>query len=140
MEEHGLWLTPLNFIAGISLLVISTSARYNIVKARLMEYMQGDNPCRIHVNGHLQRATLLKNSLVFLYLSVLFLISTSLITSIMHEHVLLFKVLLCFSVASIFIAVVMLIRESLISMEAVNNQLKAQLTKDLEKETYEPFF
>lgn len=79
MEGINFWLTPLALLPGVGLLVMSTAARFGQLHAELHHHVEHEDEPGPGLEHLLRRATLFRNALVSLYLSVAALALASLV-------------------------------------------------------------
>lgn len=119
MNDAGLWITPLALLPGVALLVMSTAARFGQLHAEIHHHLDHEHDHR-HASGPpgqlLERATLLRNALVSLYVAVALLAVASLTGGVallwMAEVVVPVVALTSISVLCVAIAAYCLIQES----------------------------
>ena len=126
MIQTELWLTPLIFLPGVALLIMSTSARFWQLHEefhRLLE--RPDDHAKIVARQLVRRGTLFRDALLCLYMSVgLFSIGSLLggfINLWIPNFLWLVGGITLFGIAALVFASVQLIRESLICMSVITD-------------------
>ncbi len=129
MESIGIWLSPLLLLPGASLMILSTSNRFNRIHDEVHHLIEHHPDESKEILGHLLvRSKYFRNALVLLYLSVSVFAAAGLlggITSGWSEIstiitiVLTIVGILCLTAASII-----LIKESILSLEIIESHLK----------------
>lgn len=129
MDQTGLWLTPLILLPGVGLLVMSTSVRYARIHDEvhhLFEHVDEASPKAI--SRLRRRARLFRDALVALYVCIGFFSLSSLLGMTAVTWFMAAEWvgggLLVAGIACLFGATVQLIRESVLSLEIVEDHLK----------------
>ena len=127
MDDAGLWLTPLALLPGVALLVMSTAARFGQLHAELHHHL--DHGRGKGLPGRLfDRAVLLRNALVSLYVAVGCLSLASLVGGVaalwMDDVLVPVVALTALSVLCVACASVLLIRESRMLLEIIRDHAR----------------
>lgn len=130
MENLGIWVTPLLFLPGVALLIMSTSLRYGQIHDEFHNLAEHQKRTPETICEHLvTRARLFRNSLVCLYTSFgLFSFASLLggLTSLWANFSFLIIIIItCVGILSLVIASIALIRESFLSLEVLEEHAKA---------------
>ena len=123
-------LIPLTYIPGVALLIMSTSQRYTAVNTTIHDF--SDEECRVksdRVKQELRRAHLFRNSLIGLYLSVIFFSLGSLIAFLANSWGLetsktVLEIATVLGVACIVFSVTKLAVESILSLDIIKRHAK----------------
>jgi hypothetical protein len=123
-------LIPLTYIPGVALLIMSTSQRYTDVNSMIHEFSAEE--CRIktdRVKQELRRAHLFRNSLLALYLSVVFFSLGSLVAFLVNAwgittSTAVLEIATVLGVFSILFAVAMLAAESILSLDIIKRHAR----------------
>ena len=124
MDEMNLWLTPLILLPGVGLLIMSTSARFNRLHDEVHEMMHhAHTPPEVSA-GLLQRGRLFRNALVGLYVCVALFAAASLLGMLAalwesEDATWLVLGITAGGVLCLMCAALLLIRESILSMEII---------------------
>ncbi len=129
-------LIPLTYIPGVALLLVSTTQRYTAVNNIIHEF--SDEECMIgskRVKQELRRAHLYRNSLLALYLSIVFFSLGSLIAFLVNSWGLdtskkVLEIGTVLGVACIFVAVSKLAADSILSLDIIKSHAKRHENKD----------
>ena len=125
--DTRLWLTPLILLPGVSVLIMSTSARYAQIHSEIHHLLDENNSNTGKIIKHLLiRAKLFRNALVSLYSSAAFLALAGLVgclSLIWKEFTLESSVLFLIGLGILILlfATVELIRESILSLEIIRS-------------------
>ena len=115
MESVGIWSAPLLLVPGVGLLILSTSARFGRLHDEFHRLSDSGNA--LALQHLLNRAKLIKQSLVALYLSISILAISSLVGTASHAYLQsaarVAECLTALGVLSLAYASVQLVRESL---------------------------
>lgn len=124
MEEAGLWITPLALLPGVGLLVMSTAARFGQLHSEVHHHLEHDTSHGMLPGRLMERATLLRNALVSLYLAVALLALASLAGGVallwMSNVVFPVVTLTSISVLCVAYAAYTLIRESRMLLDIIH--------------------
>lgn len=120
------WITPLLLIPGVGLLLVSTSARFEALHTEIHQLLHDDSEaapaCAEHV---VVRARILQIAMSALYIATMLLSGAGLLGALANwrfEFFLHFAWLLtALAVFSVFLASLVLIRESITSFRIINN-------------------
>lgn len=128
MNSLGVWLSPVLLMPGAALLIMSTSVRYARIHDELHHIGQhGDRPSKAERGKFLLRATLFRNALVGLYLSVALFSLAGLLGGLTSPwEDLSRKVVLAVTFLGILALVVgawFLVRESIASLEVIRRHV-----------------
>lgn len=123
MHDLGIWVAPLTFLPGVGLLILSTSARYSILKADIKQYLRGHaDGTSAHIDKQILRGHLLRNTLICFYICVTLLAISSLFTSLFGESIsgeMVMRFMVSLNVLFVLLASIFLIIESSISLELI---------------------
>jgi len=132
LTEIAIIFTPLTFLPGIGMLIMSTSRRYiELINQMQWVFQQEQKYTQYFFSCQQQRLRMFKWALTFLYLCVGLILLGSLLGGItisshpLSEYLLLSFVIL--AVLSALLAVGVLIRESFISANLINEQFDIYL-------------
>ncbi|RLD45448.1 MAG: hypothetical protein DRI89_00905 [Bacteroidetes bacterium] len=132
LTEIAIIFTPLTFLPGIGMLIMSTSRRYIELINQMQRVFQQEQKYTQHFfSCQQQRLRMFKWALTFLYLCVGLVLLGSLLGGItisshpLSEYLLLSFVIL--AVLSALLAVGVLIRESFVSASLINEQFDIYL-------------
>ncbi len=132
LTEIAIIFTPLTFLPGIGMLIMSTSRRYiELINQMQWVFQQEQKYTQYFFSCQQQRLRMFKWALTFLYLCVGLILLGSLLGGItisshpLSEYLLLSFVIL--SVLSALMAVGVLIRESFVSASLINEQFDIYL-------------
>jgi len=132
LTEIAIIFTPLTFLPGIGMLIMSTSRRYIELINQMQRVFQQEQKYTQHFfSCQQQRLRMFKWALTFLYLCVGLILLGSLLGGItisshpLSEYLLLSFVIL--AVLSALLAVGVLIRESFVSASLINEQFDIYL-------------
>jgi len=135
MSMVGLWVTPLLLLPGVALLVMSTSLRYN----RLHDEVHALDELHAHGGGDeaaneqhlaclLQRGRHFRNALIALYLAVVCFALGALTGGLLalwpRHGMLAILALSGVGIAAVLAAAVLLVRESLLSFEVLEDHAR----------------
>lgn len=123
-------LIPLTYIPGVALLLVSTTQRYTAVNNIIHDF--SDEECMIQtdrVRQELRRAHLFRNSLLALYLSVVFFSLGSLVAFLVNSwgyttSTAVLEIGTILGVACIVIAVLKLAAESILTFDILKRHAK----------------
>ena len=122
-----LWLTPIILLPGVSLLTVSTAHRFGQIQSefhRLLDHP--DRQARIMARSLVVRARLYRDALAALYLSVGLFALGSLLGGVINlwrpRSLWVVGALTIAGIAAIVFAAAQLLRESLISLQVVQEQ------------------
>ncbi len=123
-------LIPLTYIPGVALLIMSTSRRYSYVSSMIHEFSVEE--CRIEtdrVKQKLRRAHLFRNSLLALYLSVVFFSLGSLVAFLVNTwgittSTVVLEIATILGVFCIVFVVSMLAAESILSLDILKRHAR----------------
>ena len=124
-----LWLTPLILLPGVALLIMSTSLRYGQIHGEIHHLLEHKDHVSKRAASHLlKRATLFRNALVSLYISVGLFSSAGLLGGLAsiwtQRSNSIVTGLTCLGILSLVFASVQLIRESFLSLEIIKEHSK----------------
>ncbi|MFA6109238.1 MAG: DUF2721 domain-containing protein [Candidatus Latescibacterota bacterium] len=126
MESNALWLIPLILLPGVGLLVMSTSSRCAQVQAESAGIARDPAGSRIESELLRRRSGLCRDILISLYVGVGLLACAVLVGGLasqwLQPYAWLAVVLTGAAVASLVYAVFLLIRESLLAMDLVEER------------------
>ncbi len=132
LTEIAIIFTPLTFLPGIGMLIMSTSRRYiELINQMQWVFQQEQKYTQYFFSCQQQRLRMFKWALTFLYLCVGLILLGSLLGGItisshpLSEYLLLSFVIL--AVLSALLAVGVLIRESFVSASLINEQFDIYL-------------
>lgn len=130
MDINITWIQPLILLPGVALLIVSTSSRFSQVQTEVHHLLMDDFMISLGVLKHLEeRIVLFRNSLTSLYISIA-LFALGSIFGVMFLPMgqqmssLVVVVFTGVGIASLLIAVLGLIRESLLSTEILHDHVK----------------
>lgn len=123
-------LIPLTYIPGVALLLVSTTQRYTAVNNTIHEFSEEE--CRVktqRVKQELRRAHLFRNSLLALYLSVVFFSLGSLVAFLVNSWGIttstkVLEIGTVIGVVCIVFAVAKLAAESILSLDIIKRHAK----------------
>lgn len=128
MESIGIWLTPLLFMPGVALLILSTSARYSALHQEMHHFEhQGDQEMLQHLFG---RGRQLRNALLCFYIGVTLLLIAALVGGVLwmldNEKSALWSLSLiaCCAILAVVTGTMILVRESWQSLVVLRNHLE----------------
>ncbi len=128
MESIGLWLSPLLLIPGIGMLVSSTSARFSQIHNEIHHLMNNQNEHTEEILNHLfKRSKMFRNALICLYCAIGILVVSGLIGGIMSAYEAdktWIIILTCAGIIFLFVATVILILESFLSLKIIEEHVK----------------
>lgn len=124
MDEAGVWITPLALLPGVALLVMSTAIRFGQVHEEMHRHLSSDHGDRHDEPSHLvSRATLFRNALVALYISIAILAAAGLVGGVarlwMANAEAPVLILTAAAVGCLAYAAITLIRESTLLMRVI---------------------
>lgn len=123
MENLEIWLTPLLFLPGVALLVLSTSIRYGRIHNELHHLTEHSPAAGDAVAKLMHRAKLFCNALVSLYLSFGLFSLASLLGGLTKQWLEISRWLttglMCLGIASLVFAAYELARESILSFDII---------------------
>ncbi|MCG8608494.1 DUF2721 domain-containing protein [bacterium] len=128
MENVEMWLTPLLFLPGVALLVMSTSVRYGQIHGELHGLLDRGNSTDVHAGQLLRRSTFFRNALVSLYLGFGLFSLASLLGGLTVKWAMastwIVTGLTCVGILTLVFAAFELIRESLLSLRIIEEHCK----------------
>lgn len=136
LSEIGIIFAPLTFLPGVGLIILSTSRRYIELIRQMQRIFDRDMKYEDYfMNCQYRRLGMFKWSLSLLYLNVGLILSGSLfggITISMHplSEYLLFSFLIL-AVLAALVAIILLVKESLVSASLIYEQFGKQVDEKI---------
>ncbi len=128
MNEIGNWVAPLSFLPAICLLILSTVNRYTRIKTLIYEYTQKQEFCDPrYLKREFKRASLMKDALFCLYLSVAVIALGTLISFVFESKLFVLKIDIFLAVLLILISAGLLIYETSLSLKIMQDYLDSKL-------------
>jgi len=129
MGSIGIWLSPLLLLPGASLLILSTSNRFNRIHDEIHHLIENHQNESKTILGHLlKRSKYFRNALVLLYLSVSLFAAAGLLGGITSGwskiSTIITIILTIFGILCLTAASIILIKESILSLEIIKSHLK----------------
>lgn len=132
MSMAGLWVTPLLLLPGVALLVMSTSIRFNRLHDEVHALDEthahggdGEVVSETHLACLLLRGRLFRNALIALYLAVACFALGALVGGLLalwpQHGMVAMLVLSGTGITAVLVAAVLLVRESLLSFEVLED-------------------
>ncbi len=122
------WLMPLIILPEVALLIMSTSVRFGQIHEEIHHIIDSGEQISEMYGSHLQqRATLFRNALVSMYVSVAAFVLGSILGALIELMVgrsdLVVIVFACIGILCIIYAAIVLIRESILSLRVIEHHL-----------------
>jgi len=126
----NLWISPLLLLPGTALLILSTSVRFARIHEEIHHLLENPGKEKAIRRSHLlRRATLFRNALVWLYLSVCCLAAAGLLGGLtIFWPQTSFRLVTLFTipgVLSMLAAAAILVRESVLSLDIIREHMQA---------------
>lgn len=123
------WLMPLILLPGVALLIMSTSARYGQIHEEIHHIIDNQERISVMYCTHLQkRATLFRNALVSLYVSVGLFVLGSIVGALLDLAAgpddLVVIGFACIGIICLIYASAVLIQESIFSLRVIEHHLQ----------------
>lgn len=128
MEIAEMWLTPLLFLQGVALLVMSTSVWFGQVHGELHNLLERGSPSDVTAGLLLKRSTMFRDALVSLYCGFGLFSLASLLGGLtikwLDASMWIVSAITCIGIFTLVFASVQLVRESVLSLRVIEEHCK----------------
>ncbi len=128
MENVEMWLTPLLFLPGVALLVMSTSVRFGQIHGELHNLLEHGSASDMTAGQLLKRSTLFRDALVSLYCGFGLFSLASLLGGLtitwLEASMWIVVAITCLGIFTLVFASAQLIRESVLSLRIIEEHCK----------------
>jgi len=120
-----LWLTPLLFLPGVALLILSTPVRYGQIHGEIHHLLESgkDEYTKELTSQLFRRSRLFRNALITFYVCVGLLAVASILGGLLNAvgmwADILVMIMTCLGVLFMLLATIFLIRESILSLDII---------------------